>query len=175
MVERSASYLFKMMSGDVFPVSFSYLVQPNNIKDFQVSFVVECRRIFPYILYDQLVLFDEKENIYNFEYIPENNCLFNIFIKERPDDMPKEYYKYYKDEWKGDMFRSYILWTEKISPNKLKVILAYCSVTNIIMTSFFNIRDRELSRRSNDSEDKWDFADDKSFYRYIFAKGLTQL
>lgn len=95
------------------------------------------------------------------------------FIKERPDDMPKEYYKYYKDEWKGDMFRSYILWTERISPNKLKVILVYCSVTNIIMTSFFDVK--ELSRRSNDLENKWTFADDKAFYRYVFATGLTEL
>lgn len=49
MVEKEANYFFKMMSGDILSVSFNYLVKPNN-RNFQASFVLECRRIFPYMI-----------------------------------------------------------------------------------------------------------------------------
>jgi len=146
-MEKSISYFFKMMSEDIIRVCFSYIEKVDQDLSFQSSFILECRKIFPEIIYEQLKLFDKYEKLYNFDYIPDNESLFNVFIKERfivkfdwfsdNVDMPIEYYNYYRYEWKGEMYKTYILWTENIK-NKLKVVIVYCSTTNIIMTSYFD-------------------------------------
>jgi len=135
------------MSEDIIRVCFSYIEKVDQDLSFQSSFILECRKIFPEIIYEQLKLFDKYEKLYNFDYIPDNESLFNVFIKERfivkfdwfsdNVDMPIEYYNYYRYEWKGEMYKTYILWTENIK-NKLKVVIVYCSTTNIIMTSYFD-------------------------------------
>lgn len=174
------SYEFKLLSGDIIPVSFTYI--PNNIENFRLCFVKECRSIFPDIMYDQLIIFDKEGNIYDYRDIKDNDYVFNVFINDREtvmDIFKKELDEYKK--WKGEKFMTYIIniqkqiTDDKIKVTKLKVTSVYCGAANNIFFSFFFDNLRQLRARANDIEDRWEFFNDKARYRYFFETGFTEL
>lgn len=168
-MENKVEYIFKMMSGDIIPVSFFY----NDEKSFKALFILECRKAFPDILYDQLKLFDKEGNLYDISYIPENGCEFNVFISERIVKSVLDYSDY-SDVSKTTAYRTYILWIAK-EKNKFSVIFVYSGLErNMVMSSSFRT-EREFFRRINDIEDPWKFIDEKSYLRCVFETGLTDI
>ncbi len=168
-MEKKAEYSFKMMSGDMIPISFFY----NNERSFKVFFVLECRKAFPDILYDQLKILDKEGELYDFSYIPENGYEFNIFISERIVKSVSDYSDY-SDVAKTTAYHTYILWIGK-EKNKFNVIFVYSGLErNMVMSSSFRT-EREFYRRITDIEDPWKFIDENSFLRCVFETGLTDL
>jgi hypothetical protein len=179
------------MSGEELPIIFFYLLD-FNIKNFKVSFVSELRRKFKTkdiiplglnsisdIHFDQIKLFD-NENIYNFNYIPDNNTVFDIFIDIFIDNisltLTDDEISYYKNIWKGEQFKTYLIWCQK--KDTLKYIIVYCgSGDNLIMSLSFTDNELNFFIRisQEDSEPEWEFIDDISYLRYIYETGKTTI
>lgn len=167
-------YTIKFMSGEEIPLIFSYLLD-FDLKNFKVSFLLELRKKIRNTNFDQIKLF-YNDDIYNLDHIPENNSIINIFIDENIPFIKDEEITYYKDTWKGDVYKSYLAWCQK-SDGILKYICVYCSVReNIIMSFQFTEREfKQFIRRNIEDSEQWDFVDDKSYYRYVFETGLTSI
>lgn len=172
---QEISYEFKLLSGDTIPLSFTYI--SHNIESFRLSFLKECRRIFPDILYDQLIIFDKENNIYNLDDIKDNDYVFNIFINDRESviNIFKKEIEYY-EKWKGQDCRTYIINIQK-EPlgNKLKITSVYCGATKNILFSFFFDGVKDFKDRTNEIDDKWIFLNEKARYRYFFETGMIHL
>ena len=178
---RKISYEFKLLSGDTIPISFTYI--SHNIDSFRLSFLKECRGIFPDILYDQLIIFDKENNIYNLDdinsldNIKDNDYVFNIFINDKESVMNifKKEIEYY-EKWKGQDYRTYIINIQK-EPlgNKLKITSVYCGAEKNILFSFFFDGVKDFKDRAKEPDDKWIFLNEKARYRYFFETGLIHL
>lgn len=165
-----AQYKLKTMSNEIVPFSFMYLLD-FDLKNFKTSFVFELRKNFKNknIFFDQIKLFD-KENLYNFDYIPEDGNVFDLFIDEEITDITDEYVDYYSNTWKGEQFGTYLIWCQK--RDVLNYVLAYCGAnSNIIM--LFNESDMKSFLKNSD--DRLEFADDFSYLRYVYESGLLTI
>lgn len=169
----NAIYNIKIMSGEVIPISFSYLLD-FDLKHFKMSFIFELRNQFKNknIHFDQLNLFDDKQSLYYFNYIPEDNYCFQMFIEES-NYISEEEIDYYKNIWKeGEQFKTYLIWCEKTDKLNYKVL--YCGAgDNYIMSGSFT--DKEWLSFIKDLEDSseplWVFPDERSYFRYVYETG----
>lgn len=165
-----AQYNLKLMSTEIIPFSFFYLLD-FDVKNFKTSFVFELRKNFKNknIYFDQIKIFD-KGNLYNFDYIPEDGNIFDLFIDEEILDIRDEDVDYYLNTWKGEQFGTYLIWCKK--KDVLNYVLVYCGAnSNIIM--LFNESDMKSFLKNSD--DSCEFADDLSYLRYIYESGLLTI
>jgi len=173
----NSSYNIQLMSGEVLPFTFSYLLD-FEMKHFKISFISELRKQFKSknISFDQIKLFDKDESQYFFNYIPEDNYFFKIFIDES-SCLTEEEIDYYKNWDGGEYYRTYLIWCEK-NNNILKYKAVYRGAgENYIMSGSFTDSEWFLFIRSlfQDSEPLWDFIDEKSHFRYIYETGKTSI
>ena len=172
-------YYIKFMSGEIIPITFSYLLD-FDMKNFKISFVSELRKKFKDkdIYFDQIKLFhsENNEDIYNFDYIPENNYIFDIFINDDKNILTEEEIEYYQNVWKGEENKSYLIWCKKYDEISLFSIL-YCGVEkNYITISAFNDKEfKNYIKKSYEYNEELEFLDDMSYLRYVYETGQTSL
>ena len=171
-----AIYNIKFMSGEILPITFPYLLD-FDLKNFKIAFVSELRNKFKNkdIHFDQIKLFDNGD-LYNFNYIPEENYVFEIFIDDNTYILTEEDIDYYKNEWKGEQFKTYLIWCQK--KDTLKYIIVYCGAGfNLVMSLSFTDKEfkRFLKMSEEESEPEWEFVDERSYLRHVYETGKINI
>jgi hypothetical protein len=172
----NANYNIKFMSGENKKITFFYLLD-FEMKNFKISFVTELRKQFKDkgIFFDQIKLFDNGD-IYNFNYIPEDNHVFDIFIDDVSYNITDDEISYYKNVWKGEEFKTYLVWCQR--KDVLKYVIVYCgSGDNLVMSLSFTEEELKIfiKRSKEESEPEWEFVDDISYLRHFYETGKTSI
>jgi hypothetical protein len=147
------------------------------MKHFKTAFVSELRKQFKSknISFDQIKLFDEEDCQYFFNYIPEDNHVFKIFI-DYSACITEEEINSYKNWDDGECYKTYLIWCQKNDALNYKAVYRGVS-ENYIMSGSFTDSEWFMFLKSlrETSEPLWEFIDEKSYFRYIYETGKTSI